>query len=60
MSYEDLHEYGSESAVKAAGKLKQQGKTYESESSFFLCRFLGVGVGGRGADDMFVCARARA
>ena len=32
MSYEDLHEYGSESAVKAAGKLKQQGKTYESES----------------------------
>ena len=34
MSYEDLHEYGSESAVKAAGKLKQQGKTYESESPF--------------------------
>ena len=30
MSYEDLHEYGSESAVKAAGKLRQQGKPYES------------------------------
>ncbi|RPD54313.1 cytoplasmic protein [Lentinus tigrinus ALCF2SS1-6] len=29
MAYEDLHEYGSETAVKAAGKLKQQGKTYE-------------------------------
>ena len=32
MSYADLHEHGSESAVKAAGKLKQQGKTYESAS----------------------------
>lgn len=32
MSYEDLHEHGSEAAVKAAGKLKQQGKTYESAS----------------------------
>ena len=31
MSYDDLKEYGSEAAVKAAGKLKQQGKTYESE-----------------------------
>ena len=31
MSYEDLHELGSESAVKAAGKLRQQGKPYESE-----------------------------
>ncbi|EKM57895.1 uncharacterized protein PHACADRAFT_251809 [Phanerochaete carnosa HHB-10118-sp] len=29
MSYEDLHELGSESAVKAAGKLRQQGKPYE-------------------------------
>ncbi|CAL1715759.1 unnamed protein product [Somion occarium] len=29
MSYEDLHEYGSEAAVKAAGKLRQQGKPYE-------------------------------
>ena len=26
MSDADLHEHGSESAVKAAGKLKQQGK----------------------------------
>ena len=32
MSYDDLKEYGSEAAVKAAGKLKQQGKTYESTS----------------------------
>jgi obg-like ATPase 1 len=31
MAYEDLKEYGSESAVKAAGKLRQQGKPYESE-----------------------------
>ncbi|GJE85672.1 YchF family ATPase [Phanerochaete sordida] len=29
MSYEDLRELGSESAVKAAGKLRQQGRTYE-------------------------------
>jgi len=30
MSYADLHEHGSEVAVKAAGKLRQQGKPYES------------------------------
>jgi len=29
MAYDDLHEHGSESAVKAAGKLRQQGKPYE-------------------------------
>ncbi|KAF5327250.1 hypothetical protein D9619_004583 [Psilocybe cf. subviscida] len=29
MSYDDLKEYGSESSVKAAGKLRQQGKPYE-------------------------------
>ncbi|EJU04665.1 GTP-dependent nucleic acid-binding protein engD [Dacryopinax primogenitus] len=29
MTYEDLKEYGSESAVKAAGKYRQQGKPYE-------------------------------
>ncbi|KAG6910115.1 hypothetical protein DXG01_013169 [Tephrocybe rancida] len=29
MSYEDLKEYGSEVSVKAAGKLRQQGKPYE-------------------------------
>ncbi|KAI0636143.1 P-loop containing nucleoside triphosphate hydrolase protein [Trametes polyzona] len=29
MSYDDLREYGSEAAVKAAGKLRQQGKPYE-------------------------------
>ncbi|KAF8958335.1 cytoplasmic protein [Flammula alnicola] len=29
MTYEDLREYGSEAAVKAAGKLRQQGKPYE-------------------------------
>ena len=30
MAYADLHELGSETAVKAAGKLRQQGRTYES------------------------------
>jgi Protein of unknown function (DUF933) len=30
MSHDDLKEYGSEAAVKAAGKLRQQGKPYES------------------------------
>jgi obg-like ATPase 1 len=29
MSYDDLREYGTEAAVKAAGKLRQQGKTCE-------------------------------
>ncbi|WOO78429.1 Obg-like ATPase 1 [Vanrija pseudolonga] len=29
MSYKDLKEHGSEAAVKADGKLRQQGKTYE-------------------------------
>ncbi|KAI0249815.1 P-loop containing nucleoside triphosphate hydrolase protein [Lactifluus subvellereus] len=29
MGYADLHEHGSEAAVKAAGKLRQQGKPYE-------------------------------
>ncbi|CAK9781316.1 GTP-binding protein YchF [Cutaneotrichosporon oleaginosum] len=29
MSFEDLKEHGSEAAVKAAGKLRQQGKPYE-------------------------------
>lgn len=29
MSFADLKEYGSEGEVKAAGKYKQQGKTYE-------------------------------
>ncbi|EMD33303.1 hypothetical protein CERSUDRAFT_117926 [Gelatoporia subvermispora B] len=31
MAYEDLREHGSESAVKAAGKLRQQGKPYEMQ-----------------------------
>lgn len=35
MSYDDLKEHGSESAVKAAGKLRQQGKPYES--TLFRC-----------------------
>lgn len=30
MAYDDLKEHGSETAVKAAGKLRQQGKPYES------------------------------
>jgi obg-like ATPase 1 len=29
MAYEDLKEYGTEAQVKAAGKQRQQGKTYE-------------------------------
>jgi hypothetical protein len=38
MSYQDLKEHGSESAVKAAGKLRQQGKPYESmRCKTFLC-----------------------
>ena len=36
MTYEDLKEYGSEAAVKAAGKLRQQGKPYESMFRFRL------------------------
>jgi len=36
MAYEDLKEHGSESAVKAAGKLRQQGKPYESNESNHL------------------------
>jgi len=36
MSYDDLKEHGSEAAVKAAGKLRQQGKPYESEFSFLM------------------------
>jgi hypothetical protein len=31
MSYDDLREHGSESAVKAAGKLRQVGRTYIGE-----------------------------
>jgi obg-like ATPase 1 len=33
MAYDDLKENGSEAAVKAAGKLRQQGKPYESMCS---------------------------
>ena len=33
MAYDDLKEHGSEAAVKAAGKLRQQGKPYESTFS---------------------------
>lgn len=36
MGYDDLREHGSEIAVKAAGKLRQQGKPYESERVFSL------------------------
>jgi len=39
MSYEDLKEYGSETAVKAAGKLRQQGKPYESKKSSYFSSF---------------------
>lgn len=39
MSYEDLRELGTEVAVKAAGKLAQKGKPYESK---FTQRFRSV------------------
>lgn len=42
MSHEDLHELGSESAVKAAGKLRQQGRTYESTLPAVLRRYIGL------------------
>ena len=35
MSYDDLKELGSEAAVKAGGKVRQQGKPYESPSFCF-------------------------
>lgn len=35
MAYADLKEHGTETAVKAAGKLRQQGKPYESKFLFF-------------------------
>jgi ribosome-binding ATPase YchF (GTP1/OBG family) len=35
MAFEDLKEYGTEAAVKAAGKQRQQGKTCKSPS--ILC-----------------------
>ena len=38
MSYDDLKEHGSEAAVKAAGKLRQQGKPYESMSTTIFWR----------------------
>ena len=34
MSFSDLKEHGSETAVKAAGKLRQQGKPYESKPTY--------------------------
>lgn len=37
MAYDDLKENGSEAAVKAAGKLRQQGKPYESTCSTDGC-----------------------
>ena len=40
MAYEDLKEHGSEAAVKAAGKLRQQGKPYESQCSVLLTSYL--------------------
>jgi len=39
MSYDDLRELGSESAVKAAGKVRQQGKPYESVFFLFFRSF---------------------
>ena len=46
MAFGDLKEHGSEAAVKAAGKLRQQGKPYESmcassRSSFKIAQSIG-------------------
>jgi hypothetical protein len=35
MSFSDLKEHGNDTAVKAAGKLRQQGKPYESNHTSF-------------------------
>lgn len=40
MTHDDLKEYGSEAAVKAAGKLRQQGKPYESMSLIVPCGYV--------------------
>ena len=43
MAFDDLKENGSEAAVKAAGKLRQQGKPYESTrfmESYHVCLFV--------------------
>lgn len=37
MSFEDLKSHGSEAAVKAAGALRQQGKTCESSPLWPVC-----------------------
>jgi obg-like ATPase 1 len=37
MAYDDLKEHGSEASVKAAGKLRQQGKPYESARRVPYC-----------------------
>ena len=36
MAFADLHEHGTESAVKAAGKYQQKGKTYEVQDGDVL------------------------
>ena len=40
MSYDDLKEHGSEAAVKASGKLRQQGKPYESKLTYLEARLI--------------------
>jgi len=40
MTHDDLKEYGSEAAVKAAGKLRQQGKPYESTLYSVPCLYV--------------------
>lgn len=44
MAFEDLKENKTEAATKAAGKLRQQGKPYESEPLFSsACSLLNLG-----------------
>mmetsp|Transcript_985 Transcript_985/g.2109 ORF Transcript_985/g.2109 Transcript_985/m.2109 type:complete len:404 (-) Transcript_985:2686-3897(-) len=47
MKYEDFRELGSETAVKAAGKYKQQGKTYEVEDGDIIFFKFNVASGGK-------------
>lgn len=41
MKYDDLHELGTEAAVKAAGKYVQKGKDYVVVDGDILCAFFG-------------------
>ena len=50
MSFEDFKELGSEGAVKAAGKYKQQGKTYTVQDGDIIFFKFNAGGGLKGKD----------